>query len=202
MISGKRLISRLLALSLVCAAPLGLICATPLALAADWGLPQLMAGFAAVEESRARFQEEKHLAILTEPLRLSGTLRYVRPDRIEKHITQPYAESMRIEGDRLEWESQGKTRILSLRSQPQLWALAESLRGTLAGDLAALQKHYRIKLDGTPAQWQLTLEPRYDSLAQFVEEIRMQGRNSQLRQVDIIEANGSRSQMRIEEAAN
>ncbi len=181
---------------------LGLLCFALPARAAEWGLPQLMSGFAAVQESRARFREEKHLAILSEPLQLSGTLRYVRPDRIEKQITQPYAETMRIKGDRLEWETQGKTRVLSLRSQPQLWALAESLRATLAGDLAALQKHYRIKLDGTPGQWSMTLEPRYEDLSQFIEQIRLQGGNSRLRQVDIVEANGGRSQMRIEEMAN
>ena len=179
-----------------------LLCVALPARAAEWGLAQLMSGFAAVQESRARFQEEKHLAILTEPLKLSGTLRYVRPDRIEKHVTQPYAESMRIKGDQLEWETQGKTRILSLRSQPQLWALAESLRATLAGDLAALQKHYTVKLDGTPAQWNMTLAPRDESLSQFIESIRLEGRNSQLREVDIVEANGSRSLMKIEETAN
>jgi hypothetical protein len=181
---------------------LGLFCTSPLLTAADWGLPQLMSGFAAVEESRARFQEEKHLAMLTEPLMLSGTLRYVRPDRIEKRITQPYAESLRIDRDRLKWESQGRTRILSLRSQPQIWALAESLRATLAGDLPALQRHYTVKLQGTRTQWTITLEPRYDSLAQFIGQIRLQGRDNQLREVEIIEASGDRSLMRIEEIPN
>lgn len=195
--SGKRLIDTGLRLF-----GLGLFCASPLLAAADWGLPQLMSGFAAVEESRARFQEEKHLAMLTEPLMLSGTLRYVRPDRIEKRITQPYVESLRIDRDRLEWESQGRTRILSLRSQPQIWALAESLRGTLAGDLPALQRHYMLKLQGTRTQWTILLEPRYDSLAQFIEQIRLQGRDNQLREVEIIEASGDRSLMRIEEIPN
>lgn len=197
MISGKRRIR--LGKRWIAAA---LLVAAPASFAADWGLPQLMSGFAAVQESRARFQEEKRLALLTEPLKLSGTLRYVRPDRIEKHITQPYDESLRIKGDQLVWETQGKTRILSLRSQPQLWALAESLRATLAGDLASLQKLYTVKLDGTPAQWRMTLAPRFDDLSQFIEEIRLGGRNSQLREVDILEANGSRSLMKIEEAEN
>lgn len=195
--SGKRLIDTGLRLL-----GLGLFCASPLLRAADWGLPQLMSGFAAVEESRAHFQEEKHLAMLTEPLVLSGTLRYVRPDRIEKHITQPYAESLRIDRDRLEWESQGRTRILSLRSQPQIWALAESLRGTLAGDLPALQRHYTLKLQGTRTQWAVTLEPRYDSLAQFIEQIRLRGHDNQLREIEIIEASGDHSLMRIEEISN
>lgn len=181
---------------------IALLCAAQLSRAAEWSLPQLMSRLAAVQESHARFQEEKRIAILTEPLKLSGTLHYVRPDRIEKHITQPYAESMRIKGDQLEWETQGKTRVLSLRSQPQLWALAESLRATLAGDLAALQQHYKVRLDGTPGQWSMTLEPRYDSLSQFIEQIRLQGENNRLRQVEIIEANGNRSLMKIEETAN
>lgn len=197
MLSGKRLINagwQLLGL--------GLFCGGPPLWAADWGLPQLMSGFAAVGERRARFHEEKHLAMLTEPLRLSGTLRYVRPDRIEKHITQPYAESLRIHRDRLEWETPGRTRTLSLRSQPPIWALAESLRATLAGDLPALRRHYTVKLHGTRTQWTLTLEPRYDSLAQFIEQIRLDGRDNQLRQVEIIEASGDRSLMRIEEIPN
>jgi hypothetical protein len=197
MLSGKRLISaglRLLSFAM--------LCASQPVMAADWGLPQLMSGFAAVPESRARFHEEKHLAMLTEPLRLSGTLRYVRPDQIEKRITQPYAESLRIDRDRMEWETQGRTRTLSLRSQPQIWALAESLRATLAGDLPALLRHYTVKLEGTRTQWTITLEPRYDSLAQFIEQIRLQGRDNQVRQVEISEANGSRSLMRIEEIAN
>ena len=195
--SGKHLISAGLQLL-----SLGLFCASAPLLAADWGLPQLMSGFAAVEESRARFHEEKHLAMLTEPLQLSGTLRYVRPDQIEKKITQPYAESLRIKGDRLEWETQGRTRTLSLRSQPQIWALAESLRATLAGDLPALQRHYAVKLEGTSVQWSITLEPRYDSLSQFIEQIRLQGRDNRLRLIEIVEANGSRSLMRIEEIPN
>ncbi|MFP5419316.1 MAG: LolA-related protein [Gammaproteobacteria bacterium] len=197
MTSGARLTStglRLLGLAL--------FCISPPSLAADWGLPQLMSGFAGVEESRARFQEEKHLAMLTEPLQLSGTLRYVRPSQIEKQVTQPYVESLRINQDRLEWTAQGRTRTLSLRSQPQIWALVESLRATLAGDLPALQRHYTVKLDGSRAKWKITLEPRYDDLSQFIQEIRLQGRDNLLRQVEIVEASGGRSLMRIEEMAN
>lgn len=197
MISGARLTSASLRLL-----GLVLLCVGAQLHAADWGLSQLMSGFASVEESRVRFQEEKYLAMLTEPLQLSGTLRYVRPDRIEKQITHPYTESFRIEKERLEWISQGKSRTLSLRSQPQLWALAESLRATLAGDLPALKRHYTVKLDGSRAKWEMTLEPRYDSLSQYLQEIRLRGRDNQLRQVEILEANGSRSLMRIEEIPN
>lgn len=197
MLSGNRAANTVLHLF-----SLALCCASPQLLAAEWGMPQLMSGFAAVEESRASFREEKHLSMLSEPLKLSGTLHYVRPDQIEKRITQPYPESFRINRDRLDWENQGRTRTLSLRSQPQIWALAESLRATLAGDLPALRKHYKVKLQGTPMQWNITLEPRYDSLSQYIEQIRMQGRGNQLRQVEIIEASGDHSLMRIEEIPN
>ena len=171
----------------------------PVAFADVWGLPQLMAGLAEVRESRARFTEEKQVSLLTAPLRMSGTLRYVRPDQLEKSVTHPYVESLRIHGDRVEWQRQQRTRTLSLRSQPQILALVDSIRATLAGDLAALNLHYRVKFDGERSQWKITLEPRDDSLAQSIALIHLQGSAQQLRRVEIIEANSDRSVMTIQE---
>lgn len=163
-----------------------------------WGLPQLMASLAEVQHSRARFTEEKHMAMLTEPLRLAGTLAYVRPNRIEKIVTTPYPETLRVVGDRLDWQSPGKRRSLSLKSQPQIWALVESLRATLAGDLRALDRYYRVSLTGNPQRWQMLLTPRYPSLAQTLDEVRIHGSAQQLREVIIVEADGDRSEMHIE----
>ncbi len=177
-----------------------LLAASTGACADAWGLPQLMASLAEVKHSRASFSEEKHLAMLSEPLRLSGTLAYVRPNRIEKIVTQPYPETLRVVDDRLDWQSQGRSRSLSLKSQPLIWAMVESLRATLAGDLPALDRYYRVKLTGDAARWQLTLTPRYASLAQTIDEIRVGGSAKQLQQVDIVEADGDRSTMHIEEA--
>jgi hypothetical protein len=174
-----------------------LVLSSPLA-CADWGLPQLLASLAAVQQSRGRFTEEKHLAMLTEPLRQSGTLAYVRPDRIEKIVTEPHAESLRIAGDTLDWQSASGHRSVSLKSQPQLWALVESLRATLAGDQATLERYYRVKLSGDAQRWRLTLTPRYASLAQTLDEIRIAGELQQVREVSIIEADGDRSEMHIE----
>ncbi len=172
----------------------------PLASAESWGLSQLMAGFAEVGESRARFTEEKHLSMLTAPLRLSGTLRYVRPDHLEKTVTKPYVESLRVTGDRVEWQRQNRTRTMSLRSQPQIWALVDSIRATLAGDLPALNQHYRVAFEGDRSQWKITLEPRQESLSQFIATMRLQGSAQQLRRVEIVEANQDRSVMLIEDA--
>jgi hypothetical protein len=172
------------------------------ALADGWGLPQLMASLAQVQHSRAQFSEEKHLAMLSEPLHLSGTLAYERPDRIEKIVVKPYPESLRVVGDQLDWQGPRGHRNVSLRSQPQLWALVESLRATLAGDLATLNRYYRVQLSGDVAHWQLTLAPRYPSLAATLDQIRIGGSAQQLQRVEIVEADGDRSTMRIAPLAN
>jgi outer membrane lipoprotein-sorting protein len=177
---------------------LGLLLCVGHACADDWSLPQLMASLAAVQHSRAHFSEEKHLAMLTEPLRQSGTLAYERPDRIEKIVTRPKPESLVVIGDQLDWHNAAGHRRVSLTSQPQLWALVASLRATLAGDLPTLERYYRIKLAGSAPQWQLTLTPRYPSLAQTLDEIRIDGSVQQVREVTIVEADGDRSVMHID----
>ena len=179
-----------------------LLCAPMLnasAPAQSWGLAQLMASMAEVRESRARFSEEKHLSLLTEPLRLTGTLRYVRPDQLEKSVTHPDIESLRVNGDRVEWQRQKRTRTLSLRSQPQIWALVDSIRATLAGDLPSLNQHYWVKFEGDRNRWKINLEPRQDTVSQFISSIRLEGSANQLRRVEIIEANNDSAVMHIEE---
>ena len=194
--SGRTLISRCcIGFALVASAQFA-----QFAQADTWGLIQLMSSFAEIRESRARFTEEKQLSMLTEPLRLSGTLRYVRPNQLEKSVTLPHSESLRVDGDRIEWQREKRTRVLSLRSQPQIWALVDSIRATLAGDLPRLELHYVVKFEGEKNQWKILLTPRDPSLAKFIELIRLDGKSNHLRRVEIVEANNDRSVLLIEEA--
>ncbi|MGH8752042.1 MAG: LolA family protein, partial [Burkholderiales bacterium] len=77
----------------------------------SWGLEQLMQDMARVETSSANFTETKTLSVLTAPLTLSGKLFYRRPGRVEKHVLSPYDESLRVEGDALTLEKNGKSRV-------------------------------------------------------------------------------------------
>jgi outer membrane lipoprotein-sorting protein len=166
---------------------------------ARWSFAQLMAQLAQVDTSRARYSEVKRVSMLKEPLTLSGTLFYARPDRMEKRQTSPFAEVIRVEGERLTVERDGTTRSISLRGAPLIDALVESLRATLAGDAAALQSLYTVSVDGERNRWKLLLIPRDADVAGTVKRITIAGSGARLSRIEILEAAGDSSVMTIEE---
>jgi hypothetical protein len=56
---------------------------------------ELMALLSQVDKSSVNFEETKHLAALTAPLVRRGTMRYVRPERLEMQVDKPYFERLK-----------------------------------------------------------------------------------------------------------
>jgi len=167
--------------------------------AADWGLEQLMHALAQVKSSKARFVERKEMEILSSPLESSGTLIYTAPDRLEKHTLKPRQESLVLEGSRLTLESKARhqRRTFELQEQPVIGAFVESIRSTLAGDLATLKRYYEVSLSGGESDWRLLLKPSASDMRRFVSEIRISGSRDGIGTIEITEIQGDRSVMTI-----
>lgn len=166
---------------------------------AGWGIERLMQELARVKASRATFVERRHLAILTAPVESSGTLVYRAPDRLEKHTTAPRPESLVLAGEELTIENRelDQRRTLVLRDYPLVRAYVESIRSTLAGDLATLTRFYQVALDGSERRWLLTLKPSEPAMLEVVSEIRISGERAWISAIEIVEAGGDRSVMSI-----
>lgn len=158
----------------------------------------LMADLATVQESHARFEETKTLRALSAPIETTGTLYYRRPDHLEKISFPPHAEQLVVDGRTLRLSMPGAAeQTLDLARAPPVAALVEAIRATLAGDLAALQRDYHVGLDGSAADWHLTLVPSDPAVARFLHAARLSGSGHELRAVAFTEANGDTSEMRI-----
>ena len=166
-----------------------------------WGIDTLMQGLSEVRQSRARFVEKKYLKVLKSPIELSGTLTYTRPGRLEKRTLKPKPEALVVDGDRLTIENPARKqrRVLKLQDYPALWGFVESIRATLAGDLKALERFYRVELEGAEARWQLYLVPRERSMNEVISLVRIDGKHARIDTIEIQEARGDRSVMKIRE---
>ena len=168
--------------------------------AEDPALERLMQGFAAQPSSEARFTEEKAIPELDLPLPSEGTLRWQAPDRLEKHTTSPIDERLQVEGSRLLYErpDRGIRREFGLEDQPEMRALVEAVRGTLAGDLAALRRYYDIAFtpEGPDAPWRMLLTPLSLRLRAAVQRITVSGRGPQVRSIET-EGGGGVTRMQI-----
>lgn len=175
-----------------------------LALAASAGsldVAQLMSALAKSQRSSATFTEKKYLAVLDKPVESSGELLFVAPAHLEKRTLQPRRETLLLDGDTLTLERSQRKRTLRLSSYPEIAAIIESIRATLAGDADALRRHYRVSLVGTSESWSLLLTPLDRKVVAVVSRIRIEGREDLVQTVEILQADGDRSVMRIDTGA-
>lgn len=164
---------------------------------AAWDVTQLMQGLAQNKSGRASFVEKKYIAVLEQPVESSGELLYTAPDRLEKRTLKPRPESMVIDSGSLTVERGKRRMLLRLQDYPELAAFTESIRGTLAGDIAALRRVYNLDLEGTPERWTLTLRPVETRMLAVVQRIRIGGSNAEVKTIEIEQADKDRSVMTI-----
>jgi hypothetical protein len=165
-------------------------------------LAELMALMGRVETSQVAFEETKYVSTLTAPIVRRGTLRYVRPDRLEMHVETPYFERMDIAGNMLTIESKRGVRQIDLASEPGPAAWVAGIRATLAGDRPALARHFAFELRGQAARWTLTLLPLDPALSGVIERIAIDGAQAQLSRVEVNERMGDRTVLIVQPPSN
>jgi outer membrane lipoprotein-sorting protein len=162
-------------------------------------LEPLMAALAKNGPGTVRFAETKTSAFLKTPIESSGTLTYAAPARLEKHTLAPRDERFVVDGETVLIENAARKSRLELRlgDYPAIRAFAESIRGTLAGDLASLRHYYRVELEGTWSDWRLHLLPSDQQMAELVQKVVIGGAGAEVRRIEILEASGDRTVMTI-----
>ncbi len=185
------------------------ILATGLALAAPgpaafaaWDIEGLMESLARNKSGRATFVETRRSAMLDKPIESSGELRYTAPDQLEKRTFRPKPEIMIVNGDELSIERGRQKYHLQLRTYPELAAFIDSIRGTLAGDRKALERHYRLNLEGSVERWTLHLLPLDEKMQAVIGRIRVSGARDQVNSIEIAQADGDSSLMTIGKLAS
>lgn len=166
--------------------------------AAAWDIDQLMRSLSNTRTSHARFVETKSIAMLDQPVESSGELFYSAPDRLEKRTLKPRRETLRVEGGSLVIERGRKIHRLQLQDYPELAALIDSIRGTLAGDRTALERNYKLSLDGSAARWTLQLLPTNKKMQAVVKHIRIAGTRDGVGSVEVTQTDGDSSVMLVE----
>jgi outer membrane lipoprotein-sorting protein len=169
--------------------------------AAEWDIDQLMRGLAQTHSSHANFVEKKTLAMLAKPVESSGELFYTAPDYLEKRTLKPKPESMILDRGTLVIERGRQKHQLQLQDYPELAAFIDSIRGTLAGERKALERNYRLSLDGSAEHWTLQLLPTDEKMQTVVKRIRIAGVFDAVRSIEITQADGDSSLMLIEKLA-
>jgi len=176
----------------------GLVLGAVPAAAAPLTLDGLMAQLGSVRSGEARFVEQRHILQLDRTLESSGRLSFTAPDILVRETLRPRPEKMSVDGNVLTVTLSGRTRTLALDATPEAQMMVEAIRGTLTGDRAVLERHFTTQITGSTDRWTLELVPRSAKLRGQVARVVLLGRQSSLREVQVLLADGDETVMQIE----
>jgi hypothetical protein len=176
---------------------LALAVLAPLAHAADSDLDRLMSALSQRKHGHVTFVEEKHIAMLDKPVKSSGELLYDAPDRLEQRTLTPKRESLVLQNGVVTVDRGKRHYTLDLRQYPQVVPFIESIRATLAGDRAALERVFHLSFAGSFDMWTLTLVPLDSKLSGSLKQIALEGTQDSIHQVEILQSDGDRSVLTI-----
>ena len=189
-------------------APVIALCALPVA-AAAWTVTDLLSVRSEVVETHAGFVQDRHSALLSEPLRSRGRLHYRAPGYLLREIDAPFASRTVLDGDTLRMWRDGREVSMSLRRSGRAGLYARALRGVLSGRIGDIEDHFRTDLSGTEERWTLRLTLRDDAssldgrdghVVSTPPYVEIRGRRGTLRRIEVQESPTERTVMAIHEA--
>ncbi len=160
-------------------------------------LDGVMHSLAQRRHGQVSFVEQQFLHMLKRPVESYGELIYDAPSRLEKRTIEPRPETLVVDGELVTVQRGRRNHVLDLKAYPQILPFIESIRATLAGDRAALERLFRLEFAGSEVRWTLVLRPLDAQLAKTVAEIRIDGSRDELSRVEIRQSDGDRSLMTL-----
>jgi hypothetical protein len=164
-------------------------------------IDRLMATMAAQQGGTVRFVERRYLAMLDAPVVSRGEMQYRAPDWLERRTLSPRPERLLLDKDTLTLERDKRRITMPVNQRPEVEAFVASVRSTLQGDRRTLERHFQLALQNTPGRWILTLVPRESRLLGIVKRIDISGAAGFVDRIDYTQADGDRTEMRLEPAA-
>ncbi|MEO7115005.1 MAG: LolA-related protein [Caldimonas sp.] len=177
------------------------VAATALGAGASFDLDALMGLLGRVKSGEATFVEQRRVEMIDRTLVSSGTLSFRAPDTFVRETLKPRHEKLAVSGNTLTMSLGDRSRTMALDASPEASVIVEALRGTLTGNRATLERLFEARVSGSAEQWSLELVPRDLRLRGQVASVRISGRRSMAREVQVLIADGDRSTMTIEPVA-
>ncbi len=144
------------------------------------------------------FHEQRQSRWLASPVESRGIVRSF-PQGLEKQVDSPKRETWRLLSDRMEWsgpDGVGNKQILFSKA-PALAVLSDAIRGLVAGDLLALERDFRITVQGNSSLWTARLQPHSAKVSRYLNYLEIQGARNQLLVLIVVERKGERTMTRF-----
>lgn len=169
--------------------------AAPLPAAGDTRLGEFLSRLAPPPQTPIAFVEQRMSALLERPLEVRGELSLGSDGVIDKHVTAPIEERVRISATTLSLERGGQLRTVDLAGDARWRALHAGISGLLRRDASALERVFEVELTEADTGWTLALRPRQTRGANSLTRISAQGEGPQLLRLRLEQGEGEWQEM-------
>ena len=145
------------------------------------------------------FEEDRIPEGLKKPLRTTGELEFIPPDRLIRRIDFPEVAEYQIEGGvvSITDSSKGESVRFELAEFPELESFAIAFRALLNGNHTLLETHFSITITGDPSRWQLELKPLPKAEPAGPERLLILGQKGILSEIFLTESHGTSSHLKL-----
>lgn len=153
--------------------------------------PVLAADFKEVSQQLAQptalvgqFVQEKHMQLLSMPLKSSGSFVVIKDTGVVWQLEQPVQSTMTI-------TEQGLKGV-DIEDNRAMQYVGKLLMQLLSGDFSSLEQQFKLAATVEDEQWQLVLEPRSSLIKKAVESILLSG-GSYIKLIELRENGGDKT---------
>jgi outer membrane lipoprotein-sorting protein len=161
-------------------------------------LRPLRQALARTQRLSARFKQSRHWAALQDTLVTHGTLRYQKGGALVWHTDPPSESILTLKGRTATFSTPGlgSQETLDLGADPGMARVFDTVSAVLQADLDALDPLFKVDLVHKESPLVLALTPKNAELEKTLKRLKLSfDAKSRLRQVDLEEANGDRTEI-------
>ncbi|MDQ2972110.1 MAG: LolA-related protein [Rhodanobacteraceae bacterium] len=137
------------------------------------------------------FVQVSYQGMLDRPLVVSGQMKWLGGDSLERDVEQPYQETAKIGAGELSVQrGNSAVRRIPVSRAPQMGAILAGFRALLGGNAALLSQDFDVAAQGNRTAWVLTMRPRAQASKSHVQSIVIDGRGNAPRCMTLSEADG------------
>lgn len=145
--------------------------------------------------ARGRYEQEKWVSGFAKPLKSTGDYLLLRGKGVLWRTLTPFASQLALTRDAIRSDAVQ----LDATKEPSVRVVTTLMLALLDGNLAALEGAFQVQAELLGASgWRAQLQPRSPALAKLFQRIEIEG-DRQLRRIHLLEAQGDRSVIRLEE---
>ncbi|MEO6967822.1 MAG: LolA-related protein [Rhodanobacteraceae bacterium] len=151
----------------------------------------ILAKMAQPAPAHTPFIQVSYQGMLDRPLVVSGQMKWLGGDNLQRDVEQPYQETAKIGNGELSVQrGNGAVRRIPASRAPQMGAILAGFRALLGGDAGVLSQDFDVSAQGNETAWVLTMRPRAQAMKSHVQSIVIDGRGNAPRCMTFSEADG------------